>query len=390
MQKTVRENQRKPNSRNGEKGKIWYVAYGSRRSRGTSRKWGEGKIHNICKATADLERHLLQRLDQWRPNYDWVPRPMSSGTRFLLVLYSGHRRYADIASWVKWQSDIQPICIDLAIDANYGDCMNDKLWRDLIASTRVTGAHAAPPCETYTLARWLEPTDSPAPRPLRDSSSPGGREFLTLSETAQCHTGTVLMFRALHLLLLTHCFGGSISLEHPKGADNHYGRWTIRDSALLRQLLLLPEVQRVDFIQGPLGQPFTKPRSMLVGRMNNFAHVLFRHHQSNWKPTEWLGGKEKGSRSWRTAKAKAYLPLLCKVIAEMRLAHAASLKEDGEESLPEKLQQALQALDSGFDPYMPSAKGTKMAGDYWSMTSTGADDPIFFSFQPWLVATNVK
>ena len=50
--------------------------------------------------------------------------------------------------------------------------------------------------------------------------------------------------------------------------------------------------------------------------------------------------------------------MMCKVIAEMHLAHAATLKEEGEEPIPDNhdnLQQALQALDPGFDPYMAAA-----------------------------------
>ena len=335
----------------------------------TQRKWNDLHLHNVCRATCELEQNLNCRNVGWQPNYDWVPHPLSCGTRYFLIFFSGHRRFADIASWMTWQGDVQPLCLDLAIDAQYGDVMQDQLWRRLIAARRVAGAHAAPPCETYTLARWLEVKDATAPRPLRDSASPWGKDDLTLAEVTQCHVGTVLMLRALQLLLLVYCHGGSISLEHPKGANNENGRWTIWDSAFMKQLLLLPQVFRIDFIQGPLGQPFTKPTSMLVGRLEHFAWRLYSHYQPNWRPSEWLGGKEKGGRAWRTAKAKAYPPAMCKVIAEAHLEFASQLGTEGFEQEPEELAEAVKALNPGFDPYLKAAKGATMTSDYWATSS---------------------
>ena len=121
----------------------------------------------------------------------------------------------------------------------------------------------------------------------------------------------------------------------------------------------------MDFVQGPLGQPFTKPTSMLTGRLMDFARELYKQYQPGWKPTEWLGGREKGSKGWKTSKAKAYPPRLCRVIAECHLRHAQSLQEEGHEPDPNLLAEAIAALSPGFDPYLCGAQGTEMAGDYW-------------------------
>jgi len=56
---------------------------------------------------------------------------------------------------------------------------------------------------------------------------------------------------------------------------------------------------------------------------------------------------------------------MCKVIAEAHLRYAQGLTEEGYEKDPELLQQALEALAAGFDPYMVGAKGTEMTSDYW-------------------------
>ena len=331
----------------------------------TLRKPQEMQLCSLNRAMEKLEQGMLGRVQQWQPCFDWIPRPLSCGQRYFLIFFSGHRRFADIASWMEWQGSVCPISIDLAISKTYGNLQDDSLWRQLIQARKVVGAHAAPPCETYTLARWIEVHDGPAPQPLRDMDSPWGKDGLTIQEVIQCFVGTQLMMKALALLLLTYCYGGSFTLEHPKGAEGREGRWTIWDSAMIKQLLLLPDVKRVDFVQGPLGQPFTKPTSILTGRLMDFAQELFKQYQPGWRPTEWLGGRESGGGGWKTAKAKAYPPRMCQVIAETHLRHAESMTEEGHEPDPEMLEQALLALSPGFDPYLWDAKGTEMTNDYW-------------------------
>ena len=82
---------------------------------------------------------------------------------------SGHRRSGDLASWFHWNTDIQPICVDVAIHEKLGNARDLDNWIQLIKTRRVVGAHAGPPCETYSAARWLPSPDSIFPRPLRTS-----------------------------------------------------------------------------------------------------------------------------------------------------------------------------------------------------------------------------
>ena len=62
-------------------------------------------------------------------------------------------------------------------------------------------------------------------------------------------------------------------------------------------------INRVDFLQGPLGQPFAKPTSILAGRVPALPGIIYGLYQPRWKPTERLGGKESNGTAWRTAKA---------------------------------------------------------------------------------------
>ena len=101
-----------------------------------------------------------------------------------------HRRFADLAQWITWGSDVIPISIDLAIDSHHGNILRDDIWKRLICSRKVTGGHAGPPCETLSFARWLLLEDGQRQQPLRTTQAPWGRDDLSLREVEQVVTGT--------------------------------------------------------------------------------------------------------------------------------------------------------------------------------------------------------
>ena len=122
----------------------------------------------------------------------------------------------DIASWFHWNTDIQPICIDMAIHEKHGNVMNEDHWMAMARARRLVGGHAGPPCETYSAARWLPTEDGIFPRPLRTSQDPWGCDYRQLHEVWQGHVGTILILAAIRILTWIYVFGGSISLEHPR------------------------------------------------------------------------------------------------------------------------------------------------------------------------------
>lgn len=132
--------------------------------------------------------------------------------------------------------------------------------------------------------RWTGPA-------LRTTEEPWLRDDLSLREVEQVVTGTVLMLQVIYKwpafanLLARRWF-----LEHPKGRGAQEGRWSIWDSAFVRLLLLAGSIQRIDFLQGPLGQPFPKPASLLAGRLPDLPHQFFALNQLHWRATKRLGG----------------------------------------------------------------------------------------------------
>ena len=252
--------------------------------------------------------------------------------------------------------------MDVAIHPEFGNVLEIGLWRSLIHARRVAGGHAGPPCETYSLARWLEIEDSIYPRPLQSCEQPWGLDGRTLRETRQWMMGNILMWRALFLLFTIYAYGGSFTLEHPKGCGGKDNKWTIWDSSFIKQLMLAGDIKLWTILQGPLGQPFAKPTNLLAARLERLGAAIYEGYNKRWRPTTKLGGRE-GSQ-WKTARAKAYPPALCRILAQQHIAFAEQQIGEGTTQEPEGLEQALDALANSYDPYWLEARGTKMCSDY--------------------------
>ena len=310
-----------------------------------------------------LEQKLVGDVDNWHGTC-LVPRPLTSQVRYVLLLFSGHRRYGDVASWLQWDGAVVPISIDVAVHATYGDVHCDDLWIRLIKTGCVVAAHAGPPCETYSAARWIEEPGRLFPRPLRDSILPWGRGNLSGREVKQVSIGTLLMLRTLQILLLVYAYGGAFTLEHPTGDDADTRKWSIWKSGMVRRLLRSRDFQTTRFLQGPLGQPFCKPTTFLSARLPLLDRHLYALYKPGWRPTRFLGGLEDGK--WKTAAGKVYPVRLCYVIAQQFLWYNANAESIEREVDLTFLQPALDALAKPWDDY-GTAQAT-MCRDYHAAT----------------------
>eukprot|EP00435_Cladocopium_sp_Y103_P047613 s764_g14.t1 len=311
------------------------------------------ELRNVCRDTSCLEKRLKDEVQEWRPNFDYVARPMSSKQLYFLILFSGHRRWGDISSWYHWDGRVMPIAVDLAVSATCGDVLNCEPWLSLIRAQRVIGAHGGPPCETFSVARWRDIPGECCPQPLRDSEFPWGRLYLTLREVLQCHTGTELMLVTMRILLEVYSASGSVSLEHPRGDVCDDRKWCIRLSSFVKWMLLSADISTCTFLQGPLGQVAPKPTTMMTGRLSTFASLIFNNYQRNWKPTMYLDGKDESG--WKTARAKVYPPLLSRIIFQAHMNHAVTVQREDTGEIPEEVVPLINELSAIHDPYLSDA-----------------------------------
>lgn len=310
-----------------------------------------------------LERKIFQDADQWYGE-PLIPRPLTANIRYVLLLFSGHRRYGDVASWLQWEGTIIPICIDVAIHRVYGDVHRDDLWIRLIKSGLVIGAHAGPPCETYSAARWIEEIGRLFPRPLRDGDHPWGIPNRSVKETKQAAVGTMLMMRTLQLLMMVYAYGGAFTLEHPAGDDHDHRKWSIWKSGMVRRLLRCKDFRRVRFLQGPLGQPFSKPTVFLSARLPLLERHLFSLYQPGWRPQVVLGGVLDGK--WKTEASKVYPVRLCFIIAQQFLWYNSQAEETEREEEVSFIAPAVSALSSVWDGY--GSEAMTMCNDFFDST----------------------
>ena len=307
-------------------------------------------MKHVIADTQSYEAEILERATAWQIIAEQIPKPMSDGKKFALLLFSGHRRPGDMADWLEWQSDIVPICVDLAVDPVHGDVCQSQVWIPLIQARRVVAAHAAPPCETYSTARWLKQPDGRGPRPLRSSSHPWGLLSRTVPEVAQCELGTRLMLEALFLVLMVFCWGGCFTVEHPRGPLTNAVQWSIWYSGFIKELKRIPGVGQLTFLQGPLGRPFCKPTTLLQGRLPGLAAKLYSSYQRGWKPTQTLGGRQ--GRQWKTAEAKVYPVEMCRILSQSYIAFAESVSCEDDIQIPAGTCDAIHALSKKWDPYL--------------------------------------
>ena len=97
------------------------------------------------------------------PDRQAIPRLASFGrTYYVLYAYSGHRRQGDILEWMEhFQTQfgvtVQVLTIDIVYDAELCDLQSERakgLWLNLVKRGYFMGLIGAPPCETWSIARF--------------------------------------------------------------------------------------------------------------------------------------------------------------------------------------------------------------------------------------------
>ena len=273
--------------------------------------------------------------DRWQERIDAVTIPFGPKERdvpfyrqldgrpiFLVVhLFSGRRRHHDfherLHQLVKGKPfDVHVLSLDTAIDKSYGNLAASSVtWARLYSLLRI-GAIAAglagPPCETFSAARYYQPSEEelkqsngrPWPRPLRDSMNPWGLEGLSIREVRHLSVGSAFALQTLVVLVWLLVQGGSFLVEHPAPSKDEW-KVSLFRTTIAKLLRSLPEVQFEIFCQGDWGATSTKPTGILALRHPTIRTSMFR-----WRAPTPLDAREtaigKSNGEFRTKHLKEY------------------------------------------------------------------------------------
>ena len=239
--------------------------------------------------------------------------------RFLVHFFAGRRRSGDLQQKLEEIASppgvvIHVISLDLiyGADADLFDPDVRSKWLQAFRQRRVAGFFAGPPCESWSVARFVDLPDSKV-RPIRSATLPWGLFSLSLRELRQIITANVLMLFSLLCLAIQIVHGLYGMIEHP-GRPREDHKPSIWNTQLWKIFSQLP-VTELTVLQGYFGGISPKPTIL------SFAQHLpwLEEHFRRFRTTTVLPKGETTGRdstgAFRTAVLKEYPPGLNQAIA---------------------------------------------------------------------------
>ena len=188
----------------------------------------------------------------------------------VLNLCSGHRRGGDVQAQVEWVINedlyiVMCLSLDIAVDETLGDLTNEdavSFWKTQGRNGRVQGVISSPPCETWSVARYLMVEGKTSPPPLRTLTAPWGKRGLTLRQYEQVHLANILLGVALDFTMIMLGTGGFALLEHPSAATYRISAPSIWRLPYTQIIANSPAGRFVHFRQRVHGQISEKPTTL--------------------------------------------------------------------------------------------------------------------------------
>ena len=333
------------------------------------------KAHNT---TERIHRAEAGPLEQDLPEDSYIGTdsikditPHMGPTRILLLFYGGRRREGDVADYAE-RCISSAKCTGIQMCVAVVDIVHGphhdisrgaaSFWIANFLQLRVAAFGAAPPCETWSLARWIEISKAinkaeeyhnrSHPVPLRHASQLWGRADLTPKEHRQLRTANVLLMFTIGFATLAAFIGVGVWIEHPGLLPQHHtlGAPSIWNLEQIQKLIALPYTQRRQVNHSDYAGTATKPTGI-------FAHRLFSldTHLQNFRcpvvPRTVLKGKNRDTGEWLTAIAKEYPPPLSHALARTMVDAAVAPPTKLGVVLPENFIEDLQRYMPVLDPY---------------------------------------
>ena len=260
-----------------------------------------------------------------------VHRYLDVTVYYVLHFFSGQRRPGDYQDWLDRALAVThyPVCViglDVAIDAKLCDlsCSGGVArWLDLAIAGRVVMVLGGVPCETWSVARWNggSRTTGAGPRVVRSSEHLWGLHGLDAGERQQVALGNALMRTVILFLAAARVCGFAAVMEHPQLSSwmpQAPSSWRLPELKLLARA---GGTECVHLDQCCCGTPWKKPTRLLAVGIPGLG-LLVAKLPGGGRCCPALGHKHislssKGEDGvYRTAPAKTYNSVMCKVLAD--------------------------------------------------------------------------
>eukprot|EP00438_Fugacium_kawagutii_P022589 Skav216784 [mRNA] locus=scaffold579:180561:182699:+ [translate_table: standard] len=236
--------------------------------------------------------------------------PRVDGVYRVIYLYAGHRRYGDVHAWADEMTRQYGFCIEIVpLDIVYEHRLCNLLlpesqdfWKRQLSDGRLLGMIMAPPCESWSVARWRSILAADGgPRPIRTSTHPWGAPDATHRQLRQVEVATDLLFV-------------------PAAASI----WRLD---IVKKIMRMPGVVLHRTLQGYFGASSAKPTFFLAYELPALSVLFTFWGHRFWPGTPWISLAGKGSDGqWLTTKAKAYPSRLNAALVEGFFQRAAFLQ----------------------------------------------------------------
>ena len=287
-----------------------------------------------------------------------APPSCRKGSRpVVLALFAGRRRDLDLQHAIETAFAAAGMLVTvLSYDLVYGperdllDPANIKFLLEVIAQGLVLAVLLGPPCETWSIARFVELIlGRPGPPPLRSGAEPWGLPGVSDRQRGQIQVGSKLLQTGLELMLAVYSQGGIFLLEHPAPLSKHVdvdapSIWALPEVIAIEGMV---GVARVDMQQGRFGAKSPTPTSWLVGHAPSFSQALDAFDTGSLAQGTSIGIDAGGA--FETAVLKEYPQLLCQAIGKTLVTEAQRAGLDA--SVRHHLDDTLIGMIVPLDPY---------------------------------------
>lgn len=281
-------------------------------------------------------------------------------------------RYGDVHAWTEefarfYGFRIQIIPLDIIYAHPLCNMMlstTRDFWQKQISDGRLLGVILAPPCESWSVARWraVHLKDG-GPAPIRTLAHPWGAPNARFSQLHQVEVATDLLMVALLFAMVATRFGLSFVLEHPAEPMAVPLAASIWRLGIVKEILAMKNIRLHRILQGYFGAPSAKPTFFMAHALPalDVTFSFWGHQYFPGRPWITLAGKGDDNQ-WLTTKAKAYPSRLNAALVEafyQRAAYLRSLSMEEQAPWDKAFEDAVQAIRTAME-----SSGMDMGADF--------------------------